>query len=50
MPCRVGGTIQEIRTVEITIDELKQHLKDAGLEVGDLLETLMEMMKFRDLI
>jgi hypothetical protein len=39
------GVVQEVRTVEVGLDELKQYLRNAGLDVGDLLETLMDMMR-----
>jgi hypothetical protein len=44
------SVVQEIRTVEIGLDELKQYLENAGLDVGYLLETLMDMMRFGDLV
>jgi len=44
------GVVQEVRTVEVGLDELKQYLRNAGLDVGDLLETLMDMMRFGDLV
>jgi hypothetical protein len=44
------GVVQGIRTVEVGLEELEQYLRENGLDVGDLLETLMDMMKFGDLV
>jgi hypothetical protein len=44
------GVIQRVRTVEVGLEELEQYLRNNGLDVGDLLETLMDMMKFGDLV
>jgi len=44
------GVVQGIRTVEVGLEELEQYLRNNGLDVGDLLETLMDMMKFGDLV
>jgi hypothetical protein len=44
------GVIQGIRTVEVGLEELKQYLENTGLDVGHLLETLMDMMKLGDLV
>jgi hypothetical protein len=44
------GVIQGVRTVEVGLEELEQYLRNNGLDVGDLLETLMDMMKFGDLV
>ena len=43
------GVVQGVRTVEVGLEELKQYLRNNGLDVGDLLETLMDMRKFGDL-
>jgi hypothetical protein len=42
--------IQEMRTVEVGLEELEKYLEYASLDVGDLLEPLMYMRKFRDLV
>jgi hypothetical protein len=44
------GVIQEVRTVEVGLEELEQYLRKNGLDVGDLLEALMDMRKFGDLV
>jgi hypothetical protein len=44
------GVVQGVRAVEVGLEELKQYLRNNGLDVGDLLETLMDMMKFGDLV
>ncbi|MCL7402667.1 MAG: hypothetical protein LZ168_07800, partial [Thaumarchaeota archaeon] len=44
------GVVQGVRTVEVGLEELEQYLRNNGLDVGDLLETLMDMMKFGDLV
>jgi hypothetical protein len=44
------GVIQEVRTVEVGLEELEQYLRNNGLDVGDLLEALMDMRKFGDLV
>jgi len=35
------GVVQGVRTVEVGLEELEQYLRKNGLDVGDLLETLM---------
>jgi hypothetical protein len=42
--------VQGIRTFKVGLEELEQYLRNNGLDVGDLLETLMDMMKFGDLV
>jgi hypothetical protein len=40
------GVVQGIRTVEVGLEELKKYLENSSLDVGDLLETLMDMRRF----
>ncbi|MCL7384334.1 MAG: hypothetical protein LZ174_08610 [Thaumarchaeota archaeon] len=44
------GVVQGVRAVEVGLEELEQYLRNNGLDVGDLPETLMDMMKFGDLV
>gem|GEM_PF-944255 len=44
------GVVQGIRTVEIGLEELEKYLENAGLDVGDLLETLMDMRRFGEMV
>jgi hypothetical protein len=44
------GVIQGVRTVEVGLEELEKYLEYASLDVGDLLEALMDMRKFGDLV
>jgi len=44
------GVVQGVRTVEVGLEELEQYLRNNGLDVGDLLEALMDMRKFGDLV
>ncbi|MCL7397231.1 MAG: hypothetical protein LZ167_07445 [Thaumarchaeota archaeon] len=39
-----------VRAVEVGLEELEQYLRKNCLDVGDLLEALMDMRKFRDLV
>ncbi|MCL7384471.1 MAG: hypothetical protein LZ174_09310, partial [Thaumarchaeota archaeon] len=44
------GVVQGVRIVEVGLEELEQYLRNNGLDVGDLPETLMDMKKFGDLV
>jgi hypothetical protein len=45
------GVIQGVRTVEVGLEEeLEQYLRKNGLDVGDLLETLMDMKEFGEIV